>query len=103
MNFPNREAVIEWILRNQLGRRNLSPAQRVELALRLKPIIQRKAKENQQGGQGGILLLQKSAKAKKQESPLHTNEELAKLAGVSRDTIYKAEIIKNEVKTVTIA
>lgn len=96
MDFPNREAVIEWILKNQLGRRNLSSTQRVELALRLKPIIQRKAKEKQlstQNNDSGRAVWQKSAK---QESPLHTNEELAKLAGVSRDTIRKVELIKNE-------
>ena len=51
-----------------------------ELALKMKNVIQAKAKEKQQGGQGGILLLQKSEKAKQ----IHTDEELSKLAGVSR-------------------
>ncbi|MFR2211328.1 MAG: hypothetical protein ACLS5O_07830 [[Clostridium] leptum] len=46
----------------------------------MKNVIQAKAKEKQQGGQGGILLLQKSEKAKQ----VHTDEELSKLAGVSR-------------------
>ena len=96
MDFPNREAVIEWILRNQLGRRNLSGFQKAELVLRLKPIIQEKAKEKQlstQNNDSGRAVFQKSGK---QESPTHTDKELAKLAGVSHDTIYKAEIIKNE-------
>ena len=94
MDFPNREAVIEWILKNQLGRRNLSGFQKAELVLRLKPIVQEKAKERQATSTGGSTpqLLQKSAKA---EDPIHTREELAKLAGVSRDTIRKVELIKN--------
>ena len=74
---------------------NLSGFQKAELVLRLKPIIQRKAKEKQlstQNNDSGRAVWQKSAK---QESPLHTNEELAKLAGVSRDTIRKVELIKN--------
>ena len=73
---------------------NLSGFQKAELVLRLKPIVQEKAKERQATSTGGSTpqLLQKSAKA---EDPIHTREELAKLAGVSRDTIRKVELIKN--------
>lgn len=102
MDFPNREAVIEWILRNQLGRRNLSGFQKAELVLKLKPIVQEKAKEKQKLSDGrGKKGFQKSDNLF--QKPVNTDKELAKLAGVSHDTIYKAEIIKNEVKTVTIA
>jgi hypothetical protein len=94
MNFPNREAVIEWILRNQLGRRNLSPTQRVELALRLKPIIQEKTQENREKNQGRPDT--KKLRQKSDTVKIRTDEELAKLAGVSRDTIRKVELIKNE-------
>ena len=97
MDFPNREAVIEWILKNQLGRRNLSGFQKAELVLRLKPIVQEKAKEKQ-GERTDLNIFQKSGR-----SSTHTDKELAKLAGVSHDTIRKVELIKNEVKTVTIA
>lgn len=48
------------------------------LALRLKPIIQEKAKENQIKSGGAVR--QKSAQ------PVKTRDELAKLAGVSHDT-----------------
>ncbi len=43
--FENREAVKEWIIKNQLGRRNIPPYVRAELALKLKPVIAEKAKE----------------------------------------------------------
>lgn len=37
--FSGKEAAVEWIIRNQFGRRNLTLAQRSKLALRLKPSI----------------------------------------------------------------
>jgi hypothetical protein len=40
----------EWIIRNQFGRRNLTLAQRSELALKLEPLIQKKAKERMFSG-----------------------------------------------------
>lgn len=43
----DREEAMFWIIRNQLGRRNLSPFARTELALKLKPDFAAKAKEKQ--------------------------------------------------------
>ena len=76
-----------WIVRNQLGRRNITDFVRAELALIAKPLIEAKARANQQGGQGGVLLPQNSAEA------IETREVLADMAGVSRDTIRKVERI----------
>lgn len=42
---PRDDALI-WIIKNQLGRRNLSAYDRSILALKLKPVIAAKAKEN---------------------------------------------------------
>lgn len=92
MFFPSRDDVIVWIIKNQFGRRNLPAYERAKLALRLKPVISEKAKENQRGGQGGILLSQKSVEAK----PVDTQKELAKAAGVSHDTIAKVEKIERQ-------
>lgn len=88
MEFPNREAVIEWIILNQFGRRNLSAYDRSLLALKLKPVIAEKAKERQatHTEQG----YQKSDKAE------HTAKELATIAGVSHDTIHKVEVIQEK-------
>ena len=44
MNFASRDDVIEWIIKNQFGRRNLSAYDRSLLALKLKPIIAAKTK-----------------------------------------------------------
>lgn len=100
--FTTREQATEWIIRNQFGRRNLSLMQRSELALLLKPIIQKRAKENQEKAKGGD---RKSQSFKNQgfqksdnlDSPkiekVSTHKELAKIAGVSHDTIWKTEKI----------
>ncbi len=79
-DFASRDDAILWITENQLGRRNLSDFQRVELALKREPILRARAKANQQGGQGGVLLPQISAEAK----PLETRQEVAKITNVSR-------------------
>lgn len=92
--FANRDDVIIWIIKNQFGRRNLPAYERSVLALRLKPLIAEKARENQATSTGGNnpQLLQKSAKA---EKPIDTRSELAEIAGVSHDTIAKVETIEN--------
>lgn len=87
MDFANMDEAKRWIILNQFGRRNLSAYDRSVLALKLKPIIAEKAKENQanhteQGYQ-------------KSDKPVTTAKELAKVAGVSHDTIHKVETIQN--------
>lgn len=92
MHFADREEAKLWILRNQLGRRNVPDYVRTALALKLKPVIAKKAKERQRGGQGGVLLSQKSDEA----NGISTKKEIAKIAGVSHDTVYKVEVIEKE-------
>jgi chaperonin cofactor prefoldin len=89
--FSDRADAVMWIIKNQFGRRNLQLFQRSELALKMKSVIAEKAKVNMQLSEGrGKKGLQNSDNL---NSPVHTNEELAKLAGVSRDTINKSEQI----------
>lgn len=83
-SFANRDAVKEWIIRNQLGRRNLTDAQRVQLALRLKPVAQAKAKERQKEG-GATKVVEKS------REPVRVDKEIAEAAGVSENTVRKVE------------
>ena len=92
MTFSLREDVIRWIILNQFGRRNLSAYDRSILALKLKPIIAEQAKEKQSEYHGNQHdgLCQKSDKEQ-----VHTNKELAKVAGVSHDTIHKVEVIQS--------
>jgi len=89
-NFTDRTDAERWIILNQFGRRNLSAYDRSILALKLKPIIAEKAKEQQIRKPESVL--QKSAKQK----PIDTRQELAKVAGVSHDTIAKVEKIQEK-------
>lgn len=87
MTFDDRDEVKAWIIKNQFGRRNLSAYDRSLLALKLKPLIAEKAKKKQSEGGGAVR--QKSDKA-----VVDTKKELAKVAGVSHDTINKVERIE---------
>lgn len=85
--FADIDDVKIWMITNQFSRRNLTNFVRAELALKLKPLIAAKAKENQ-----GIRtdLRQNSDKS---VLPVDTKKEIAKSAHVSHDTIAKAEKI----------
>lgn len=98
--FKSRDDVIRWIILNQFGRRNLPAYERARLALRLKPVIAEKAKEQQKqsGGDRKSAEYQESVMQKSAEpiSPVTTRQELAKVAGVSHDTIAKVEKIEQK-------
>lgn len=71
-----------------LGRRNIPPYVRAELALKLKPEIERKAKERM------LNPMQNSAQGT-------TRDQVAKAAGVSHDTIHKVDATPRTVQTYT--
>ena len=89
MSFDNDEAAVAWIIRSQFGRRNLTAMQRAELALKLKDAIAAEAKKRQ----GARNDLKKNIPQKSAGSSKETRDELAKMAGVSHDTIAKVEKI----------
>jgi len=91
-SFENEDEAKVWIIRNQLARRNLPAHERIRLALLLKPAIEKKAKEHERLSEGkGSQTL-----ANLKVEPIDTREEIAKLAGVSGDTVRKSEVIEKE-------
>ena len=95
--FENRNEVIEWIIKNQFGRRNLPLHERARLALRLKPVISEKAKSNKQEAANKMNLIvgnNVSTEICENVLPIDTQKEIAKAAGVSHDTIAKVEKIE---------
>lgn len=91
MEFSSRDDVKLWIIKNQLGRRNLSTYDRSVLALKLKPVIAEIAKKN-------VLATQKNESAsayQKSDKQIVTNKEVGKIAEVSHDTIHKVDVIEN--------
>jgi len=97
-HFNSRDEVIKWMILNQFGRRNLSAYDRSILALKLKPMFEEKAKENQ-GIRNDICQIS--------DKSIDTKKELAKVAGVSHDTIAKVqkiqekapEVVKEKIKS----
>jgi len=86
--FPDEAAAHAWVIRNQLGRRNLPDAVRVQLALKLKPLLAEKAKATSEAN------LKRGAK--KPEGQISaprekTRDQVAKIANVSHDTVAKVE------------
>ena len=93
--FANRGEAIEWMIRNQFGRRNLPAVVRVKLALRLEEEIAARAKQRMEeggklGGRGKKNPPQNSAEG---FNGAETREEIARLAGVSHDTVAKVKSI----------
>ena len=91
MEFDSREDATLWILENQLGRRNLSDAARIELALKKEDMLKKLAKENlkRAGGDkyGKETPLSLSSTANKKT--VHVQKSLAKEAGISEGTFFK--------------
>ena len=85
ISFANRDEAIKWMLEHQKSRRNMNKFQWAEIVLKRKSSIEAEAKENQRAGGG--------AGYQKSEKPVHTMQILAKLAGVSHDTLYKVSFI----------
>lgn len=97
--FEDEDAAIEWVMRNQLSRRNLFDVDRGRLALQLKEVIAARALKNCCLGGGD-----KKSEAAKSGCPnldnpiekVDTKKELAKIAGLSHGTLNKIERVDNE-------
>lgn len=97
--YDTKEEVMEWMLDIQLGRRNLSPIQRIAVAEKYRPIYERQAQQNlKEGGRKGGLAnsskpSQNSSKASNIENKIDVRAKLATVAGVSTDTYSKGKKI----------
>lgn len=94
---------MRWMLDIQLGRRNLSPIQRIAVAEKYRPLYEKEAKENQskagkEYGNGGTKLTanlpQALNKDKKERNPT-TDKKLADIADVSEKTYRMGAKILN--------
>lgn len=107
--FDSEEAVKEWMIINQFGRRNLSNYQRTLLALELEEIFEKKAKQNlklaaEKTNTGSVNspkaldLFQEEQPEKKpiEIKPIDTRKELSKIAGVGEQTISRVKVIEQK-------
>lgn len=90
MIFDSRNEAMAWMIRNQLGRRNLPNYERARLALRLKEAIAAEAKANQER------TAENRVRQISDKQSIDTKKELAKVAGVSHDTIHKVDVIEQK-------
>ena len=96
--FASRDAAKIWIIENQFARRNLSKYDRSVLALQLEPLYAAEArrKHDANGGDKKSDEYRESASQNSDAPKVRTDEQLAKLAGTSRDTIRKVKVIETE-------
>jgi N6-adenosine-specific RNA methylase IME4 len=89
-DFQNRDDAKIWIIKNQFARRNVTDFTRCVLALEVEPLLAAQARERQREG-GRHKLPQKHAPPHSESG--ETRDVVARLAGVSHDTIRKAKLI----------
>ena len=104
MQFDSKDEVIQWMIRAQIGRRNLSKAQRCALVRRFRPIYEKEAKENQIKAGGDkkseeykrtvTAKLPQANDASKGRNPT-TDQKLAELANVSERTFRMCDKVLN--------
>ena len=87
--FKSLDEAMFWAWQHQENRRNLTPYQRVEIALEYKQHFVTKGKSNMANGGGKNT----GVHPKKITTPVNTSEELAKLADVSKNTVARVEYL----------
>jgi hypothetical protein len=92
--FDDRDHAIEWIIKNQFGRRNLNDYQRGSLALKLKPIFEARAKANHLANAGDKKSKSACLKSDEPIIKIRTDNEMAKVAGIGKDNIRKIEKVE---------
>lgn len=90
LEFDSEKDVKVWIIDNQLDRRNLSPYQRTALALKREGFFKVIAKEQQ------IRKPESVQQTSVEQKPIEVNKEVAKIAGVSHDTVHKVKYIEEK-------
>ena len=100
LGYETKDEVMQWMLDIQLGRRNLSPIQRIAVAEKYRPIYERQALLNKQLAMSEA---RKSNENNKNEQfsqnsattvdKIDVRAKLAKTAGVSTDTYSKGKKI----------
>lgn len=94
LGYETKDEVMEWMLDIQLGRRNLSPIQRIAVAEKYRPIYEKQAFLNKSlNGGDKKSVLQNSSTPIPKENKIDVRAKLAQTAGVSTDTYSKGKKI----------
>jgi len=106
--FKDRDSAMEWIIRNQLARRNITMYTRTKLVLALDVLYKAEASERKREAGGD----RKSEDYYKKSLPQNAGEpisknpraqerdhKLGKIAGVSHDTIHRVRFLESKAPT----
>jgi len=85
-DFESIDDIKLWMMKHQFQRRNLSPAEKLNLAFLSKTIIEKKAKEN----------LSRAGQKIEVTDPIDTNTEIGKIAGISKATVVRYSRVLRE-------
>lgn len=88
LDFESRENAMEWVINNQLERRNLGPYQRGVIALKLEPIYK--------GRQGGDRRSEEFQEASIGTLKGKTRDIIAKRVGIKHSTLDKIKVIEKK-------
>lgn len=102
LEFENREEVIQWMIRAQLGRRNLNTAQRIALVRKFRPSLEAQAKKNQREA-GGDKKSEEYKKSVTENLPQANtgkrnptvDKRLADMINTSEKTFHMGDIVLN--------
>lgn len=90
--LKSKTIYMEWMLDIQLGRRNLSPIQRIAVAEKYRSLYEKQARENLKQASGGDRRSEKFEQNQgllnlvKVENRIDTTKKLAQVAGVGKET-----------------
>jgi hypothetical protein len=96
--FEDKDDAKVWIIRHQLGRRNLIASHRAGLAEKLRGLLEKKGREGMSiGGRGGYSKApQDLVEVPENPSERETNAQIGKMANLSRETIRRRNKVKEE-------
>jgi len=103
LSFADEDEAVVFIIKNQLGRRNLTDFNKVNLALQLENVFKDIANKNKENAIKKAQQFNPNLAGKISEElflpnlakTINTREEIAKIAGVGYGTIYKVKKIKD--------
>ena len=97
LEFGSKEEAILWMVRQQIGRRTLTPLQRIQIVERYKPFYKKKAEKNKSlNGGNKKSELENSTTPITKEEKIDVRAELAKDADVSTNTYARGvKILKS--------
>lgn len=94
LSFEDEEAVKVWMIDNQMGRRNITDAAKIQYSLLREEIDRERARKRQACGQGGVLLSENFRSANEETGKVSAI--VGKRAGVSDRTVEKFKFIQEK-------